>query len=320
MRWLHLCLFLVVGATTAQFTARAQGTADHAKRPVESQVVVEGGSSVGNIHVFAFADDRRIAPLGIEYDRHSWGSFLTARVDYVAEVLPVVLLNEPAQYGADSIALTTARQVKYGFGFSPVGVRLLWRRHAAFRLYLMGKGGMLIFPDPVLSPLDGHLSFSAQFGGGVEETLTRRLSLRLGYSDFHFSNGGIATRNPGYRLHVFQCRVDLSVGEWARAASRVVRYSIHSRRKRELGIETGGDEVFAEFLDRGELDGGEAQVTGRIDIGLFVVDEQCFLGPGFKFFESKPIDGWIGLGHLVLKTPDENVETREPIEFALDTG
>src|SRR5579863_602525 len=139
MRWLRFCLFLVVAAMAAQFTVRAQGTADHTKLPVESQIVVEGGSSVGNIHVFAFADDRRIAPLGVEYDRHSWGSFLTARVDYVAEVLPMVLLNEPAKYGADSIALTTDRQVKYGFGFSPVGVRLLWRRHAAFGPYLLGK-------------------------------------------------------------------------------------------------------------------------------------------------------------------------------------
>ena len=126
--WLRLCAFLVVGAVSAQSSLHAQEMHDSVKPPVERQIVFEGGSSVGNIHVFAFATDRRIADLGVEYDLHSWGSLLTARVDYVAEVLPTVLLNEPAQYGANSIALTTARQVKYGFGFSPVGVRLLWRR------------------------------------------------------------------------------------------------------------------------------------------------------------------------------------------------
>lgn len=196
-RSLRLFWFVLMAAVSSPLILRAQEINGRLKEPTESQIVWEGGSSVGNIHVFAFAADRRIAPIGIEYDRHSFGEFLAARVDYVAEVLPVVLLNEPAQYGADSIALTTARQVKYGFGFSPVGVRLLWRRHAAFRPYLTGKGGFLIFPDPVLSPLDGHLSFSAQFGAGAEERLTKRVSLRLGYSDFHFSNGGIATRNPG---------------------------------------------------------------------------------------------------------------------------
>lgn len=199
-RCLRICAFLSVAAVSAQLPSRAQDRAAHAAPTVESQIVAEGGSSVGNIHVFAFAADRRIAPVGIEYDRHSFGGFLGARVDYVAEVLPVVLLNEPARYGANSIALTKARQLKYGFGFSPIGTRLLWRRNATFRPYLIGKGGLLIFPDPVLSPLDGHLSFSAQFGGGVEETLTRRISLRLGYSDFHFSNGGIATKNPGIDL------------------------------------------------------------------------------------------------------------------------
>jgi len=202
----------MVAAVSGQLASRAQNTAADERPSVESQVVVEGGSSIGNIHVFAFADDRRIAPFGVEYDRHSWGSFLSARVDYVGEVLPVVLMNEPARYGADSIALTTDRQVKYGFGFSPVGVRLLWRRHAAFRPYLMGKGGMLILPDTVLSPLDGHLNFSAQFGGGVEETLTRRVCMRLGYSDFHMSNGGIATRNPGIDFMYFNAGLVYRLG------------------------------------------------------------------------------------------------------------
>ncbi len=212
-------LLLMVLCLLVQIRASGQA-AMHEKPPVESQIVAEGGSSVGNIHVFAFADDRRIAPFGVEYDRHSWGSFLTARVDYVGEVLPVVLLNEPAKYGADSIALSTARQVKYGFGFSPVGVRLLWRRNAALRPYLMGKGGLLFFPDPVLSPLDGHLSFSAQFGGGVEETLTRRVSLRLGYSDFHMSNGGIATRNPGIDFMYFNAGLCFRLGSSRNSATR----------------------------------------------------------------------------------------------------
>jgi hypothetical protein len=114
-------LTLIALCLLVQIQMSAQVDIRREKLPAESQVVVERGSSVGNIHVFAYADDRRIAPLGVEYDRHSWGSFLTARVDYVAEVLPVVLLSEPAKYGPDSIALTTARQLKYGFGLSPVG-------------------------------------------------------------------------------------------------------------------------------------------------------------------------------------------------------
>lgn len=193
--------------------ASAQVTATAMKTPPESQIVAEGGSSIGNIHVFAYADDRRINPFGFEYDRHSWGGLLGARVDYVAEVLPVVLLNEPAQYGADSRPLTTARQEEYGFSFSPVGVRLLWRRDAAFRPHLIGKGGILYFKTPVLSPLAGRLNFDAQFGGGVEQTLTPRVSMRFGYSDFHFSNGNITARNPGIDFMYFNAGLCYRLGK-----------------------------------------------------------------------------------------------------------
>jgi opacity protein-like surface antigen len=176
--------------------AQAQGR-DSGRPMPETEIVVESGQSFGNIHLFAYADDRSLNPYGVEFDRHSWGGLLTARVDYVAEILPVVLLNEPAKYGADSEPLTTARQVQYGAGFSPVGVRLLWRRDRALKPYLIGKGGILYFQNRVLSTEGSHLNFSAQFGAGIETRLTRRVDLRLGYSDFHMSNGDIVARNPG---------------------------------------------------------------------------------------------------------------------------
>lgn len=170
------------------------------KMAPQSAIAIEGGSSVGNIHVFAYADGRRINPLGVEYDRHCWGGLLGARVDYVAEFLPVVLLNEPAVYGSDSRALTTARQTHYGVGISPIGVRLLWLHNRSFKPYLIGKGGLLYFEHHVLSPQASKLNFSAQFGGGVQMALRSAMDLRLGYTDFHFSNGDISARNPGIDL------------------------------------------------------------------------------------------------------------------------
>lgn len=177
--------------------ARSQVASPTGKTTTESEIALVGGGSFGNIHLFAYAEDRRINPIGFEYDRNCWGKLLAARVDYVGEILPVVLLNEPAEYGPDSRALTMARQVQYGAGISPIGVRLLWRKNKALQPYLIGKGGILYFENRVLSPLATRLNFSAQFGGGVEERFTSRLALRLGYSDFHFSNGDIVARNPG---------------------------------------------------------------------------------------------------------------------------
>jgi hypothetical protein len=184
-----------------------------AARPHESEIAVETGSSVGNYVVFGYAEGRRINPIEIEYDRHSWGGFLTARVDYVAEAMPVLLLNEPASYGLNTLALTSARQTVYGGGIYPIGARFLWRRNKAFKPYLIGQGGILYFQRRVLSPEASKLNFSGKFGFGVEETLSRRMELRLGYNDFHFSNGDIAPHNPGIDFMYFFGGISFKLGK-----------------------------------------------------------------------------------------------------------
>jgi hypothetical protein len=196
-KWWSGLLLGVAFCAAANANAGAQERAPRQKIPPQPEIAVEVGSSLGNIHVFAYADDRRINSFGVEYDRHCWGGLLGARVDYVGEFLPIVLLNEPAVYGADSRALTPERRTHYGTGVSPIGVRLLWRRNSSLKPYLMGKGGVLYFYDHVLSPQASKLNFSAQFGGGVQARLRPGVDFRAGYTDFHFSNGDIARRNPG---------------------------------------------------------------------------------------------------------------------------
>lgn len=183
----------------------AQTASPTAKSPVTSEIAITSGGSFGAIHVFAYAGDRRINTIGLEYDRNSWGKFLNARVDYAGEILPVVLLDEPAHYGKDSRPLpgTTGRQEQYGAGIFPIGVRLRWKPYRSWQPYLVGKGGILYYQNRVLSPLASRLNYSAQFGGGVERPVSRRLNLRLGYSDFHFSNGDTTARNPGIDFMFF---------------------------------------------------------------------------------------------------------------------
>jgi hypothetical protein len=175
----------------------AQRFAGPVQPPVQSELAIEGGSSVGNIQIFAYAEGRRINPIGFEYDRHSWGGFLGARLDYAAELLPALLLTGPAKYNVHSQPLTTEQSTQYGTGFSPAGARLLWRRDRRFKPYLFGKGGVAYFEDRALSTEGTHLNFTAQFGGGVEERLSGRWDLRTGFGDFHLSNGDIARHNPG---------------------------------------------------------------------------------------------------------------------------
>jgi hypothetical protein len=169
----------------------------------KNEVQLESGDSVGNFHLFAYAENRRLHYIGIEYDRHAFGRLFGAQFDYVTELMPVILVNEPAAYGPDSRALTTARQEKYGVGYCPMGLRLLWRKPGQWRPYWMGKGGILYFKDRILSSQGTHMNFSAEFSIGVEKRLTSRMGFRAGFSDFHFSNGNIARKNPGIDFMYF---------------------------------------------------------------------------------------------------------------------
>lgn len=181
------------------------------KHPVESELIVEGMASYGNYRIFASGTDCKLYTAGLEYDRHSWDYFhrLRARLDYVAEVLPVVLLNEPDKADIWGNPQSYAHKIVPGFGFSPIGFRMMWRDKTAIEPYLTAKGGLIVFPIKVLSTDATYVNFSLQSGFGVQARLTPRLGLRLGlWNDFHFSNAFMVPVNPG--LDVMNANLGLS--------------------------------------------------------------------------------------------------------------
>ena len=180
-------------ATTSAVERRSSS-----KQPVETDLVYEGFASYGHYRIFASGRAAKLYAGGIEYDRHSWGYFLKARMDYVAEVLPVVLLDAAAKYDIWGNPLTTARQIVPGFGFAPIGVRMLWRDGKVWKPYFTAKGGMLIFSQKAMSEEATYENFSFQSGIGILTRLSPRIDLRLGLlSDYHFSNGFMVPVNPG---------------------------------------------------------------------------------------------------------------------------
>jgi hypothetical protein len=168
------------------------------KRPVESELIWEGLASYGNYNLFAIGDMTKLYTSGVEYDRHSWGYFLRARMDYVAEVLPFVLLVEPAVSDYWGNPKSANRKLVPGVGITPIGLRMMWRNNRAIKPYILAKGGMLAFDQKVLSNAASYENFSLQSGFGAQTRLTKRVDLRLGlWGDFHFSNAYIVPTNPG---------------------------------------------------------------------------------------------------------------------------
>jgi len=175
------------------------GTAAPAVRHrVESDLTIEGQGSFGNYKIFAQGTDSKLLTGGVEYDRHSWGYFLGSQVYYVAEFLPFVLLNEPAKLNYYGVVLDAKdRHYLPGVGITPIGIRFLWRDGKAIRPYLMAKGGLLVFTQKALSPNASYEDISLQSSVGLQIRLTKRVDLRMGMGDYHFSNAFVVPSNPG---------------------------------------------------------------------------------------------------------------------------
>jgi hypothetical protein len=184
-----------------------------ARPPARTDIQIESGYSVGNYHLFAYDDNRHILPFGVEMNHPVFGRLFRAELDYVSEALPVVLLNEPAKYGPDGRSLTSGRKWQYGAGISPLGFRLIWRRRGFFQPYGIAKGDILYFQNRVLSTQGTHLQFGSEIGLGVQKAVNARLGYRVGFSDFHVSNGNIGRRNPGIDFMYFTGSLTCRLGK-----------------------------------------------------------------------------------------------------------
>jgi Lipid A 3-O-deacylase (PagL) len=167
-------------------------------QPVESELIFEGMASYGHYTIFASGSGDFLYTAGVEYDRHSWGRLLGARFDYVAELLPVVLLREGNKPDIWGTPQAPGNHMVPGLGFSPIGFRLLWRDGRILMPYLEAKYGMIGFTEKALSEHATYENFSMQSATGIKVRLKDRWDARLGlFSDFHFSDAFIVPVNPG---------------------------------------------------------------------------------------------------------------------------
>lgn len=201
MRFLLVLLTLSLsGMRGARSQAIFSGSGSHPPggQSVASEITTQTMVSYGDWRILAGGHDCKLYTAGFEYDRNSWGHLLWARWDYSGEVLPVVILNEPAKSDIWGNPVTYDRKVVPGFGFSPIGFRLMWAEDKRIRPYFTAKGGLLAFPIKVLNKDAYYFNLSLQERIGMQVDMSPRLALNLGlFSDFHFSDGFIVKVNPG---------------------------------------------------------------------------------------------------------------------------
>ena len=183
---------------TAADTAAGVIKPPPAKQPVESEIAVTGMVPYGDYRLYSATVRCDAWTVGVEYDRHSWGYFLKSQFDYVVEVIPIVVLSEPAKTDFWGNPKSPNQQLVPGVSVSPFGFRTLWRSNKAIRPYVIGKIGAIAFPKKAFSQNASYVNFNVQADFGILFKMTERVDLRVDpFVFFHVSNGYLAASNPG---------------------------------------------------------------------------------------------------------------------------
>jgi lipid A 3-O-deacylase PagL len=170
----------------------------HEKRPVESELAVTTMIPDGDYRMFSATDRCNAWTAGVEYDRHSWGHLLKSQVDYVVEVIPIMILSQPAVSDFWGNAKSTNQELVPGVSITPFGFRFLWRHNMAIRPYLTGKLGAAVFAKKAFSQKASYTNFNVQVDFGLLFRMSERVDLRVDpFVFFHVSNGYLAASNPG---------------------------------------------------------------------------------------------------------------------------
>jgi Lipid A 3-O-deacylase (PagL) len=168
------------------------------KRPVESELAITTMIPDGDYRLFSATVRCNAWPTGVEYDRHSWGHLLKSQVDYVVEVIPIMILSQPAVSDFWGNAKSPNQELVPGVAVSPFGFRFLWRSNAAIRPYMTGKLGAAVFAKKAFSQNASYVNFNIQVDAGLLFRMSERVDLRVDpFVFFHVSNGYLAASNPG---------------------------------------------------------------------------------------------------------------------------
>jgi len=121
-------------------------------------------------------------------------------VKWVAEVVPVALLNEPGEYylGTNHQPLSfRAGATTYAAGVTPLGMQVNFRNGHRWQPFFDAHGGMLYFTRQEPVPDSSQFNFTFNFGAGMQLFAGARSSLLVGYKYHHISNNNTAPQNPG---------------------------------------------------------------------------------------------------------------------------
>lgn len=164
---------------------------------------IEYGHTIGNLRIYAFAQDREADIGGLVYYLPE-GRLGPVRFDYMIQVLPLWALHQPRYYNNDSVGLTSERRTTFGGAIYPVGTRLILNPKSKLQVSLYGSGGFAYFTRRILSEGATRLNIGLEFGMNFEHPVTENSSVAIGYAISHLSNSNIHLKNPALDMNTIQ--------------------------------------------------------------------------------------------------------------------
>ena len=186
--------------------------------PPPEQASLQGGNNEfcawasyapGSPHLIGVTSPRQFAVLGFRYgrmliDKPKWS------LEYTVDVDPVEIMLQPKIRGSfinpagNVIYITGPREVVYGGGVNPIGLKLNFFRRSGFQFFGASTAGFVASLRPI--PVDVHgetqFNFDFDFQSGFQlYNSSRKRAWMFGYKFQHISNAYRGQINPGVDLH-----------------------------------------------------------------------------------------------------------------------
>jgi hypothetical protein len=211
LRVLSLPLFVLVAFLAVSPAARCQ-------TPSPQQASLQGGNNEfgvwasyapGSPHLIGVTSSRQFAVLGFRYgrmliDKPKWSFEYTVDVSPVAIMLQPKILGSFINHSGNLTYVTGSREVVYGGGVNPIGLKLNFLRRQRFQFFGTSTAGFVASVRPIPVDVHGETQFNFDFdiqAGFQLYNSSRKRAWMFGYKYQHISNAYRGQINPGVDLN-----------------------------------------------------------------------------------------------------------------------
>ena len=211
-QWFRALCLVLLSCAASSAPAWAQVYTDALHEGANEYQIWAGSAPAVNPSLASITVDEPLTIAGFRYSRVMVAS-KSKSLQYTMDVIPAAFTNTldtkpvcapvSGNPGAMLCESEAKKKSAYGFGASPIGMQLNFKRTRRLQPMVNGTAGFLFFDRQV--PVSGASEFNFAFsvGGGMQWFITPSRSITFGGQFHHFSNAFITNLNPAVDSYFF---------------------------------------------------------------------------------------------------------------------